>query len=107
MAWQGILIGAGAFLIIGLLHPVVIKAEYHLGRGIWPAFLAAGFLAITGSLLVRAAVPSALLAILGFSLLWCIRELAEQEERVRKGWFPVNPKREKNTVPQSQTIQRP
>lgn len=36
---------------------------------------------------------SAMLAILGFSLLWIIRELFEQQERVRKGWFPRIPNR--------------
>jgi hypothetical protein len=31
--------------------------------------------------------------ILGFSLLWSIYELFKQKERVKKGWFPKNPKR--------------
>ena len=29
MNYDGIIIGIGTFLIIGLLHPVVIKAEYY------------------------------------------------------------------------------
>jgi len=33
------------------------------------------------------------LAVLGFSLLWSIKELSEQKDRVEKGWFPKNPKR--------------
>lgn len=93
MQYSGILIGLGAFLIIGLLHPVVIKAEYRCGVGVWPAFLAAGLLFAALSLFLKAPVPSALLAVLGFSLLWSIRELFEQEERVKKGWFPQNPRR--------------
>lgn len=36
---HGIVIGGTAFLIIGLFHPSVIKAEYHLGTRIWPVFL--------------------------------------------------------------------
>ncbi len=31
MNFAGILIGGAAFLIIGLFHPIVIKAEYYDG----------------------------------------------------------------------------
>ena len=94
MRFEGILLGACAFCIIGLLHPVVIQTEYHFGVRAWPAFLAAGLACIAGSLFVHAAIGSALLAVLGFSLLWSVRELFEQRERVRKGWFPSKPGRE-------------
>ena len=90
---NGILIGIGTFLIIGLLHPVVIKTEYHWGKGVWPVFLISGLACIVGSLFIKSVFFSALLAVLGFSLLWSIRELFEQEERVKKGWFPANPRR--------------
>lgn len=93
MDFSGILVGAGAFLIIGLLHPVVIKAEYHIGKRIWPLFLVAGMACLAVSLFLEGAVWSALAAVLGFSLLWSIRELYEQEARVAKGWFPPNPKK--------------
>lgn len=93
MIFEGVIIGAGAFLIIGLLHPVVIKGEYHFGKRIWPVFLAAGAASIALSLFVGEIVASALLAVLGFSLLWSIGELFHQEERVRKGWYPANPRR--------------
>ncbi len=91
MNWGGLVIGVTAFLIIGLLHPVVIRAEYYIGKGVWPLFLAGGLACAAASALIRPLVPSALLAVLGFSLLWSIRELFEQEERVKKGWFPKNP----------------
>ncbi len=93
MTVEGILIGAGAFVIIGLLHPVVIHGEYHFGKAIWPVFLVLGLICAAVSLFVASTVVSALLAVLGFSFLWSIRELFEQEERVRKGWFPKNPRR--------------
>jgi hypothetical protein len=48
---------------------------------------------LPASLFVRSVIPGVLLAVLGFSLLWSMRELHEQEKRVRKGWFPANPKR--------------
>lgn len=93
MLVEGIIIGAGTFLIIGLLHPVVIKGEYHFGKGIWPIFLAAGAAAIVLSPFAGNIIVSALLAVLGFSLLWSIGELFHQEQRVRKGWYPANPRR--------------
>ena len=93
MTFDGIIIGAGTFLLIGLLHPVVVKTEYYFGRRAWPVFLALGLAGIGGSAVAGNVVVSALLAVLGFSLLWSIRELFEQEERVKKGWHPANPKR--------------
>ena len=91
--WLGLMIGACTFLIIGAFHPVVIKAEYYFGKECWPVFLAAGLLCAAGSVFIPKLWVSALLAVFGFTLLWSIKELFEQEERVKKGWFPANPKR--------------
>ena len=88
MRFDGIWIGAAAFVIIGILHPVVIKVEFHWGTGMWPLFLAAGLACMVASLFVCETVISALLGTLGFSLIWSIRELFEQRQRVKKGWFP-------------------
>jgi len=90
---EGILIGAITFAIIGVLHPIVIKGEYHYGKKIWPLFLISGITSIILSLFIGSIIPSILLAVLGFSLLWSIHEVIEQEKRVEKGWFPKNPKR--------------
>lgn len=95
MHWTGILIGAIAFLLIGIFHPVVIKCEYYFTSKIWPVFLVAGLICCAASLFAGNIILSATLAILGFTLLWSIGELKDQEERVKKGWFPANPKREK------------
>ena len=95
MHFTGILIGAGTFLIIGALHPVVIKEEYHIGKKCWPAFLVGGLAGIAAALFCGTQWLSSLLAVLGFSLLWCIGELFEQEKRVGKGWFPAKPGKEK------------
>jgi len=94
MNFEGIVIGAGAFMIIGILHPVVIKTEYYIGTRAWPMFLITGLLCIGLSLFWDSPVPSSLLSILGFSLLWSIQELFQQEKRVAKGWFPKNPKKD-------------
>ncbi len=92
-SFAGILIGIGAFLIIGLLHPVVIKGEYYFGIKIWPWFLIGGIVCIIGSLLISNIILSSLTGVLGFSLFWSIHELFEQKRRVEKGWFPRKPKK--------------
>ena len=93
MRFDGILIGLATFLMIGALHPVVIKAEYHIGTKIWPAFLIVGLLCLGISLFSGHFILSTILGILGFSLLWSILELFHQKKRVEKGWFPANPNR--------------
>lgn len=46
MNYDGIIIGLTSFLIIGLFHPIVIKAEYYIGKKIWPVFLILGIILI-------------------------------------------------------------
>ena len=94
MNWGGILLGGASFVIIGVLHPIVIRAEYRWTKRIWPAFLAAGLVLLGVSLALPGPIPSAIAGVTGFSCLWSIRELYEQEERVRKGWFPRAPDRD-------------
>lgn len=89
----GLIIGAAAFLCIGVFHPIVIKAEYYWGVRCWWLFLLFGIGCLAGSLFASGVVPAALLGVAGFSSLWSIIELFKQRERVRKGWFPRNPKR--------------
>lgn len=93
MNTKGILVGAAAFLIIGIFHPIVVKAEYHLGVRSWPAFLLAGIACLVLSLLMTNDILSSIVGVFGFASLWSIRELHEQEQRVKRGWFPKNPKR--------------
>ena len=84
------------FLCIGLIHPIVIKAEYYWSARCWPVFLVVGLLFLAASLLVDHTLASIGLGILGCSCLWSILELKEQEQRVAKGWFPRNPNRKDN-----------
>ena len=93
MNWQSIWVGALAFLIIGVFHPIVIKAEYYFSKKIWPVFLVAGCICLGMALVVPGQVLSCALSVTGFTCWWSILELFEQEERVKKGWFPHNPKR--------------
>ena len=52
MHYQGILIGAATFLLIGSFHVVVIRCEYHFGKGIWPLFAVVGAGALVASLFI-------------------------------------------------------
>lgn len=96
MNFTGIIIGLCTFLIIGLFHPLVIKGEYYFGEKVKWWFLAGGILFLVGAFLVQGVVASALLGVTAFSCFWSILEVKEQVERVRKGWFPANPKRTAN-----------
>lgn len=90
---EGLVIGLCTFLIIGIFHPLVIKGEYYFGRRIRWAFLAAGIIFLAATVLVKSTMASALLGVTAFSCFWSIKEVNEQVERVRKGWFPANPRR--------------
>ena len=89
----GLVLGLCSFLIIGMFHPLVIKGEYYLGVRCWWGFLVAGIAAGCSSLLVDDFFWQTLLAVFAFSCFWSILEVFEQRDRVRKGWFPANPRR--------------
>lgn len=91
--FEGLIIGISTFLIIGLFHPVVVKAEYYWGTKCWWIFLILGIIGTIGSILVNDILVSSLLGVFSFSSFWTIKEVFEQKERVMKGWFPMNPKR--------------
>ena len=87
----GLLVGLSTFLIIGLFHPLVIKAEYYIGVKSWVLFAVAGVVFSVASLLAEGFVLSTILGVVAFSSFWSILEVFEQRERVRKGWFPAGP----------------
>lgn len=91
----GVVIGMVTFLIIGLFHPLVIKAEYYIGVKSWWLFLFLGIVAGILSLLLESFVGSIILGVVAFSSFWSIGEVFQQKKRVEKGWFPANPKRKK------------
>ncbi len=91
----GLIIGAAAFLSIAFGRYATIKAEYHFSKKFWVVFLIFGVAMLAVALFIDRFMVSAILAILGFTFLWGIGEIIEQEERVRKGWFPKNPRKKK------------
>lgn len=95
MNFEGIIVGLATFIIIGVFHPIVIKAEYYIGKKCWWAFLLAGTGFAVLSLFIDSLVWSTITGVTAFSCFWSIHELFEQEKRVQKGWFPENPDKKK------------
>ena len=93
MHLTGIIIAVITFLAIGIFHPIVIKCEYYFSCRIWPLFLVLGLVFVSVSLFIENPILSSALGVTGCSCFWTIKELFEQRERVRKGYFPENPKR--------------
>ena len=98
---QGIIIGLATFLIIGLFHPIVIKGEYYFGDKIKWFFLVLGIIGFVGSIIVDNLALSSLLGVTSFSSFWGIKEVNEQKERVKIGWFTANPKKKYNSIKSS------
>lgn len=94
MNFEGLLVGMFTFLIIGVSHPIVIKTEYYFGTRPWWIYLLTGLAALGAALFVEDMIISSLLGVLSFTAFWAIKELFEQEQRVERGWFPRNPKRQ-------------
>lgn len=90
---MGLVTAVVTFLIIGLFHPIVIKAEYYWGVRCWWLFLVLGLITLAVSLVVSNYIVSVILGVLGITFLWSIIEIFDQRERVKKGWFPRNPNR--------------
>lgn len=91
---SGIFIGAATFLIISKARYLTIVAEYYFSKRFWIGFLVFGLAMLVLAAVFKSLELSAFFAIMGFTYLWGIGEIIEQEERVRKGWFPKNPNRD-------------
>lgn len=91
----GLTLGICTFLVIGIFHPIVIKCEYYFGVRCWWWFAILGIIMCVVSYCISDPFWSTLAGVVGFSSFWTIKEIFDQRERVRKGWFPANPKRSK------------
>lgn len=96
MNYFGLITAISTFFIIGFFHPIVIRSEYHFGTRCWWVFLVTGLIFIGISLLIASQTASIVLGVIGCSCLWSILEIFEQHKRVKRGWFPMNPKRKKD-----------
>ena len=99
MNFSGIILGLVSFICIGIFHPLVIKGEYYFGTRCWSAFACVGVIMLIASLFVKNIYLSVTFGVISFSCFWSIHELFAQEQRVKRGWFPKNPKRNYDTTP--------
>ena len=67
MYFTGIIIAVSTFLIIGLFHPFVIKAEYYFGGRSWWAFLVVGLVCVGAALFIENEIVSSLVGVIGAS----------------------------------------
>lgn len=95
MNLTGLYLGLYMLLAIGIGFVWVIKLEYYVGGHIWRWVLALGVFLCLASLWIPSFWGSALLGITGGSIAWGATELPDQQERVKLGLFPTNPKRVK------------
>ena len=94
----GLIIGICTFLIIGLFHPVVIKAEYYWGTGCWWIFLVLGIVGTVAALWVTNVLWSSLLGVFAFSSFWkneCVKGgfPKTQREKLEKNKFVIYDKK--------------
>ena len=87
MNWTGIISGIAMIILTGIFHPVVVKCEYYFGARAWPAFLVMGIASLGVSAYTESAALSSIAGILGAVVLWCIRELKEQEKKTEGNVF--------------------
>ena len=94
MNFTGIITGLATFLIIGVFHPIVIKAEYYLGTKCWWMFLLAGIIFGAISLVVSNLILSTILGVTAFSSFWSILEwlLLSAMQMATQGMVPRRPR---------------
>jgi len=84
----GLILGIATLFIIGFGFIWVIRGERYLGMLWWPYFMGWGFLLVIGSIFIPSVWGSALVGILGGSLIWGSTEFKEQAVRAELGWYP-------------------
>jgi len=91
MNTTGLLLGTFAIFATGLGFVWVIKLEYYVGAHVARPVAALGIAIALLSVLVPDLRLSAVMGILGGTIVWGALELPQQEQRVTKGMFPANP----------------
>lgn len=92
----GLIIGVMTLLTIGLGFPLVIQGERRFSYLCWPYMMGIGLVIIIVSLFISISWLSALVGVLGATLVWGSTELKEQAVRVELGWYPSN---QRKTLP--------
>lgn len=89
---SGLIVGSWVFVIIIFARWLCIWGEYHFTKKFWIFFMISGIISLIFSALVENLLISTMISAMGFIFLWGIHETIEQEERVKKGWFPKKQK---------------
>lgn len=93
MNTTGIFLGLFTTVAIGLGFVWVIKLEYYVGAHVAKAVAALGVTIVVASLFIHDFTLSAIVGIIGATIVWGATELPDQEERVARGLFPANPRK--------------
>src|SRR6476660_6017281 len=92
LQFAGPILALVTFLTIWWGHVLVRITHYHLGTKPAPAIFLGGLLLLLGSTQTGSDLLSATLGIIGLTLVWDAFELHRQENRVRLGHAPLNPR---------------
>ena len=88
MNYTGLILGICTLLIIGLGFVWVIKGEYYIGACMKLGVLILGILIVTATYFIPNFMLSALIGIVGASIVWGATEISQQTDRVKMGMFP-------------------
>ena len=80
---QGLVIGICTFLIIGMFHPIVVKAEYYWSTRCWWLFLFLGIAGVISSLCIENVVISSLLGVFGR-----LKKSSNKKNACKRAGFP-------------------
>jgi uncharacterized protein DUF4491 len=99
MNFTGLIFACITLAAVGIGFLWVIKLEYYVGAHLaWPVGIFGGVV-VLASLLVPGFAASAVVGILGGTIVWGATELPDQEKRVKDGIFPANPKKQRGGSP--------
>ncbi len=93
LQWTGPSLALVTVLTIWFGHVMVRKVNYHFGTKPVPVVALVGVGALVVSLFIQDFTLSGGLGIIGITTLWDAFELVRQENRIKKGHAPMNPKR--------------
>lgn len=89
--FTGLIIALVTFFAIGLGFVWVIKLEYYVGAHVAKWVAAAGIALVVLSGFSGAFWLSAVIGVIGGTVVWGATELPDQADRVARGQFPANP----------------
>lgn len=95
MNLSGLILALFTLLTIGFGFFWVIKLEYYVGAHVGKGVFVVGILITAASLVMPVPILSAIVGIVGGTVIWGATELKDQEKRVAAGMFKSNPNKQK------------